>query len=220
MQVQKNAPGGPEKLGSEGGATRDWWNKFEILSKCVLSVAGLMLPLLTVPLVRYHEERSSERQVQLQAEQSRIQRELSQAQLAAGLLPSITKGTAQERAAALEVLSSVAPDLGTRIAQTLQATATTAGEQQLAQRLEKSSRLNRSTQDFTWQTDLAKQYRRAGLQAQAARAYLEAFERAPEELRKQIDAKLVAEARANYDRGNFAIATRQLEEAYQSLVTR
>jgi len=207
---------------------KDCWDKFEIVFKAVVGL--VVVPLLSLWIVQYHANKTLERQLQAQAktleqqlqsqaEQSRSQRQMAEAQLAAGLIPTITSAREAERNLALTVLSSVAPGLAGPLSAMLIEKAQTPAQKNFARDINRRSVQNEMEREFAAHLENAKQYRSFGLDAQAYREYLVAFRVIPDRFRSAVGKKQksIDDARSNYCRGNFSAAAQLLEEVFRRL---
>ena len=189
------------------------WTQIESVIKLILKGLSLMLTgilPLSVYLVRYHEERATERQAQAAGAASQLQLSISRAQVAASLMPSIVKGSPKERETALFILSSAAPDLAKDISNR---NAQTPQEKQLAQEVNQLSNQASEDQDFTQHLDQARVYQRFGLSGQADREFIRASGLMSSRIK--VDHAKLQEAKSLYASNRFDEAASSFDEAFK-----
>jgi hypothetical protein len=214
--LSSGATGTPQP--SNRRPSEERWAHFKIITEFSLSLVALAWGILSWLLVQYHEQRTSERQAQVTVEESQSRAKISGAQLATGLMPSLVKGTAAERQAALLVLSSVAPDIARDITNVFDRNAKTPQERQMAQEVNKLSIQAKTNQDFEQHLDNARVYHRFQLFGQADREYIRAASLLPSQLK--VDSGRIDEAKSRYAEGNFYEAARIFDEAFGSTSSR
>ncbi|HEY6764295.1 MAG TPA: hypothetical protein VI386_05945 [Candidatus Sulfotelmatobacter sp.] len=197
--------------------SKDWWEKFKITSWFIVAVATLVWTVVSWWLLQYHEQRASEKQAQAAVESRTLQREISGAQLATSLIPSLTKGTEPDRRIALLVLASVAPDIAENISTTLAQNAKTPGEKQLVQEATDISKQSKEGRDFLQHLENARIYQRFQLYGQADHEYISASGRIPS--RFSVDRKKIDDAKSAYSSDRFFEAARIFEEAFRGIST-
>ena len=159
-----------------GRPSKDWWDKFRTITQFSIAVVGLVWAVVSWLLVQYHEERASQRQAQAAIEASNLQRKISTAQLGAGLVPSLARGSGPERQTALIILTSVDPNLAKTVSDVLQASAVTPAERELArntaEEIRDLSTQTKTTQEFRRHLENARVYQRFQLYGQADGEYM------------------------------------------------
>jgi hypothetical protein len=184
-------------------------------AEAMIPLAGLIVTVGLAFISRYDNRESLRRQLQNQAAIAENQRKLSEAQLAAALLASIVKGSAEERRSALSILSSAAPLHAKQISAALLSSGVppdkTDMSQAFIQQIEQKSDDNDRMQQFKQHLQNARKYRDYGQFNAAGLEYSQAYENTPPAWTTSI-ANGVAEAKALYDRGEFEEADRKFEE--------
>jgi tetratricopeptide (TPR) repeat protein len=193
-----------------------------------LSIAVLVLIWTGIipAIILYHEHQANERQTQsferqtkametktlLDIQLSQPQLSISRAQLAASLLPSMAKGTPNERESALFILSSAAPDLAGAISSTLEKNVALPQGKQLAADISQLSIQTRNGQEFTQHLVQARVMQRFGDFAQADREYIRAVGVKPPRLK--ADTARLDQAKALYESDKWEEAARLFDEAF------
>ena len=204
---------------AETDRQKDRLHTFDIVSKFLLGVAGLVLSAV-ISMATYQNNRAAaERQVQNQNESIRAQRESAGVQAAIHLLPTILKGSEQERGAAEAILLSIAPQqLETIVAGRIRSAASV-GEQGAEQQTMKSAVSRQREIAFFQHLDNAVKYREFQLDAQAAREFMSAGERKPDRLKDRIGTSAFDEGKRLYSKGRFSEAAVKFEEAFGKVNT-
>jgi hypothetical protein len=181
----------------------------------MIPLAGLIVTVGLAFISRYDNRESLQRQLQNQAVTAENQRKLSEAQLAAELIPNIVKGTPEERRSALAILSSAAPLYASRISGALLSSGVspdkTGVSQAFIEQIEQKSENNDRIQQFKQHLQNARKYRDYEQFNAAGLEYLQAYENIPPAWATSI-ANQFAEARAIYDRGKFEDAAQKFDE--------
>ncbi|MGH9350283.1 MAG: hypothetical protein ACRD26_23775 [Vicinamibacterales bacterium] len=199
---------------------KDFWDKLKILMPvAVIPLLGVLLPFgvsyreqLVAERDAAAQRANEQRQIEAQAHEVERQRKISEAQLASVLLPVITGGSQEARRSALEVLTSVSPELAERLAQGLMTRAATPADRAFANRLAVTSRQAAQMAEFTRLLALARNYREVPLYAECARAFFNASNVAPGDMKEHL-APAVTRARGLYDSNDFRGACLVLEAA-------
>jgi len=222
----RETPKGARLTNSITEMPKDGWDKFEIVFKATIGL--VVVPVLSLEIVQYHANKSQERQfqaqakaleqqLQSQAEQSRSQRRMTEAQLAAGLIPLIASGREAERNMSLAALSSVAPGLAREVSSVLIERASTPAQRSFAENINTRSVQNEVELEFAKHLEYAREYRAFGLDAQACREYFAAFGAPPARLKQELvkNENAVREARKEYGSANYSTAAQLLEEVFR-----
>jgi tetratricopeptide (TPR) repeat protein len=202
-------------------SSKDAWDKYKITMESAIPAVVLVWAVLSWLLVANYQEKASERQAQANIEALQSQRAISGAQIAAGLVGSLAKGTVIERQSALVILASAAPDLARSVSSALERTATTRAEreqsQKLAEQISELSAEAKADQDFLHHLQDARVFQRYQLHGQADREYIAASHHVPS--RFKVDPEKINEAKLHYDNGEFDAAAKTFEEAFQGIST-
>jgi hypothetical protein len=204
-----------------GSSSKDGWDKIKVVMESTIPAVALVWAVLSWQLVRSYEQKASERQAQANVEALESQRAVSAAQIAAGLVGSLAKGTQMERQSALIILASAAPDLARSLSSALERTARTATERENAEKLARQiSELSgeaKADQDFLHHLQDARVFERYRLHGQADREYITACQHIPSRFR--VDQEKIKKARSDYENGQFEEAARAFQEAFQVILT-
>ena len=206
---------------AETDRRRDRLYKFDIVSKFLLGLAGLVLSTV-ISIATYQINRAAyqnnraaaERQVQNQNESIRAQRESVGAQAAINLLPTILKGSERERGAAEAILLSIAPKQLETIVAGRSRSAANGGEQGAEQQTMKRAVSRQQEIAFFQHLDNAVKYREFLLDAHAAREFMSAGEIKPDRLKDRIGASAFDEGKRLYSKARFSEAVAKFEEAF------
>ena len=167
-------------------------------------------------LLRHYERMQLVLELERQNHEAMTRDEISQAQLALALLPTVATADADERRKAIRLLGSVAPRFAERIAPVLASEAQAIGDHTLATVAEQVTTEARSRQainEFEVHLRNAETYGRVGRHEQATREALASYRAIPAALGKSVDASLVAAARKSYEEGDFRTAWTYLSDA-------
>jgi len=204
---------------------RDWLETWEVLWKSL--VLGIVMPLIGTWLVYYHnrealglqlqsQDAALKAQIENQQALAKAQRQISEAQLALGLLPNILKGSGDERRLALMILSSVAPSTAERVSEILLAHSESQADRSFIGRIVETSRVNTQEQEFWDRLTTARKYMQdKTFDAYAYRAYLEAYRIIPGRFRKMVDDQKVRQADRYYVASEFDAAAQQMDKAFE-----
>lgn len=193
---------------------KDRLRTFDIVSKFLLSVVGLVLSAV-IGMATYENNRAAaERQVQSQNESLRAQRESAGVQAAINLLPTLLKGSERERGAAEAILLSIAPKQLETIVAGRSRSAVDVVERGIEERTVKSAVSRQRELAFFQHLDNAAKFREFQLDAQAAREFMSAGEIQPDLLKDRIGTRAFDEGKRLYGKGRFSEAVAKFEEAF------
>ena len=206
---KSEAPPPSQESASLGRSHLAWAEKLAVpLAAVIVSAAGIFVSATS-------NERLKVREIESQMSQVRLQREVGEAQVVVSLIPSIVKGTRQERAAAMRVLTTLAPVLATGVADAI-ASEVPASDHDLLQEVRVRSREAEGENRFREAVEDASRYFAVGLHGQAARAFLDAAKRMPASVARQVDSHRIEAARKSYERGDAEKAAAELREVFSS----
>jgi hypothetical protein len=188
----------------------------DVLSKFFLGLGTLVLSAAIGFATLAHNRRATELQVQGQADRLALDRHTGAAQILVDQLPTIIRGSEEERGLILEVVGVLDPELPRQIGKRLLARAATPAEEESARQIIASS--ESAARDLAVRQHLETARKFMGFRAYpaAAREYLKAYDALPADPRLAIRAQAEA-ARKLYDEGDFAAAAQAFEEAFDEI---
>jgi len=194
------------------------WDKAETIAKIAIALVTVTWSALSFSLVTFYQRKTAERQAEAARVASQSQRGIAEAQLGSGLLPLLVKGTDSERARALMVLSSVAPEPAEKISRVLTETGGTPSEREFAGRVNVRSKESGLESSFAELLSNARSYRGFGLSAEADREYRRALKVIPRRLSTEVDRDLARKAEEAYSSARFDEAAALFEQLFARVV--
>jgi hypothetical protein len=171
-------------------------------------------------LLRHYERVQLELHLERQNHDAMMRDELSQAQLALALLPTLATADHERRTEAVHLLGAVAPRFAERIAPVLAREAGATGDDTLAAAADQvvaEIRTRQALDDFKVHLRNAQTYGRVGRHEQAAREALAAYRVMPAELAGSVDTTVIAAARKSCEEGDFRAGWTLLSEAFAAV---
>jgi tetratricopeptide (TPR) repeat protein len=194
----------------------DWLERLDVVAKLALGVAGILLSAtIGFATIRFNQQ-AAQRQIQQQSDELALQRRTTAVQLLASQLPSVLRGSDKERLLTLRLVETVDPGLVRQIGEALLSQAENPAAAARAQEIIAHSTATAQEVAFAEHRENARKYRDFGLDASAAREYLQAYDALAPSARSQVS-PAVLEARRAYEAGNYPGAARILEKALQAI---
>lgn len=187
------------------------------ITKLAIPASAVIVSMAAALLARSVNNAALVRSIEAQTAAQRSQREMSEANLAASLLPDILKGTISDREAALRVLSSVAPGQALLISQALLESPASAEEKAVVRIVRSQSVEKDIARAFEQHVSSARKYDNGGLAAGAAREYLAAAENLPRNLAAKVDQHAIAAGRERVAKSDFDAATAYFSAAFRAV---
>jgi len=199
-----------------GRTQKDKWAHLWRVVEVTVGIAALcgIIGAAFGEIIRYHELRASERQAQAVMEASKLQLEVSRANLGIALMPILISGTPKQQKTAALILSSAAPDL----AIALEKSADTPEARKLAQEVTQLSVQAKETQSFNQHLEQARVYQGLQLFGQADREYIHAADSQSSQIK--LDSSKIADAKSRFGAGDFEASARVFDEAFSNSSTR
>jgi hypothetical protein len=196
-----------------------WLDYFDTFSRAALAVVGACWAITSFYAQRAQNEHTLQIQIDSQQRALQSQREISEAQLAANLIPHIKCADGEQKLMALLILDSTSPRSATSIANALLKCEQPTAAKKVAQNFALATSLTEIRANFLRQLSDARQYRRFGLDSQAAGEFEKAYNLLPVAFKTEVDHSAASHARKALEAARFAEAAAWFESAFKKIQT-
>jgi hypothetical protein len=205
---------------------RDWVERFEIVSRFLLTAAACIVAWMSFLFQRVDQQRAVTARVQGEEQQIRANRTSSEAarrvfqvQTAGGLAQIVVSGNLKQRQEALLMLKQVAPSLAVDLSAILRETATSEQERSFADQVNADASAREIVALFQQHLGLARELSGRGLYQAACSEYLLAWNGLPEVLGgnvsvEKIDSGLTA---CSLQPADYRKGVKDLQEAFRNI---
>ena len=196
-----------------------WLDYFDTFSRVALAVIGASWAITSFYAQRAQNEHTLQIQIESQQRALESQREISEAQLAANLIPHIKCADDEQKLMALLILDSASPRSAASVANALLKCEQPPAAKSAAQSFALATSLTELRANFLRQLSDARQYRRFGLDQQAAGEYEKAYNILPVAFKADVDHSAATNARLALESARFAEAAAWFEDAFRKIQT-
>lgn len=220
--ISRIVPPTPDEIERYGLPRKDKWDKGKIIAEAATPVVALVWAILSWALLQSYQRSADRRQADAATQALVSQRKISSAQVAAGLAPSLAKGSLTERQIALVILAEADPDFAQKISPgVLEQAAKTPTEREqgakVAREIVELSAKAKVDQDFLHHLENARVYRTYQLNGSADREYSGASDCIPPQF--NVDAEKIRQAKKAFANGNVDEAASIFEQAFHTIST-
>jgi hypothetical protein len=209
----------PPSQGRQSKSKPIWLDYFDTFSRAALAVVGAWWAITSFYAQKAQNEHTLQIQIDSQQRALQSQREISEAQLAANLIPYVKCADGEQKLMALLILDSTSPRSATSIANALLRCEQSPAAKKVAQNFALTSSLTELRADFLRELSGARQYRRFGLDSQAAREYEKAYNLLPVAFKTEVDHSAASNARKALESAQFAEAAAWFDSAFKKIQT-